>query len=80
MTDQLSSDIACRTCQIGGGAIDFTCVQCCVRFLGRLQNRQMVGAHLRSMRRFNEQRAGFAERLDQAWEKFVEERRKGKEQ
>lgn len=77
----ISPDIACRLCQFAqtgsGAAVDYHCVDCCIRLLGRLHSREMVAGTLKSIERITGPE--HAKRVRDAWKDFVVQRSSTKE-
>lgn len=74
------TDICCKLCQIAksgsGAAVDYHCVDCCVRLLSRLHSREMVAGTLRSIERITEDVPEHIGRVREAWKNYVEGGRK----
>lgn len=71
----IPADICCKPCaaaQTGSGAaVDYHCVACCVRLLGRLHSREMVAGTLRSIERVTTDDPEHIKRVRDAWKDFV---------
>jgi hypothetical protein len=76
----LPPDISCKLCQSAktgsGAAVDYRCISCCVRLLGRLHSKEMVAAMLRSIERITDDMPEHIERVRDAWKNYVEGGRK----
>jgi hypothetical protein len=76
----LPPDISCKLCQSAqtgsGAAVDYRCVSCCVRLLGRLHSREMVAGMLRSIERVTDDMPEHIGRVRDAWKNYVERGRK----
>jgi hypothetical protein len=79
----IPADICCKLCQLAktgtGAAVDYRCVDCCVRLLGRLHSREMVAGMLRSIERVTTDDPEHIKRVRDAWKDFVVQRSSTKE-
>jgi len=83
MCTDLNTDICCRSCQLAanshGSAVDYWCVDCCVRMLDRQVTDEMVDGHLRSIERITAERPEHAVKVKAKWGELVAKREiKGK--
>jgi hypothetical protein len=76
----LPPDICCRLCQLAktgtGAAVDYRCVDCCIRLLGRLHSEDMAKGMLRSIERVTTDDPEHIKRVRDAWKNYVEGGRK----
>lgn len=71
--------IGCRACESNlKGIMDYKCVNCCVRHLGELSNKDSVKAMYRSIERFNKEVDGFSAQLEKKWADHVKNRSVGR--
>lgn len=79
----INPDIACRLCQFAqagsGAAVDYHCVDCCIRLLGRLHSKEMAAGTLRSIERITEDVPDHIGRVRDVWKDFVAQRSSTKE-
>lgn len=61
----------CDACRIGGAAVDFKCVDCCVRLLLKEPRLEMRKALIQSMEKFGDEEHGdrIRKMLAAAWKK-----------